>query len=488
MRALPLGGFLSKPAGPAFTTLLIALGGAGAGVAVSLGGPLAGGVASIAVLFAMAAILIYGLDRSRPGYLAIEVPVLLILLSTLTLRYSFAGGPQTAAELTDAPFDIFSIFKLACTGLAAALGLLALSAPRAKTAERLTTRPVRLYATYALVAFAGLFVSVHPLLTSYRVTEMAAGLLVVAGAYRTGGEPALHRIEVMIFWYFVLMMATAWIGAASLGGLERINSPIPLRLVGVFPHISSDTLGTFGVVVVLWSTARLLSPEREIGPRQAVSVLLVVFSVITLIAAQYRTGYAMFLAGAAIMLLIKGRKMLAGSAIIIVLLISLSGSGMFEEAQPYLLRGQDTERASRLSGRVTYWSAALPVWRQSPIIGGGLQTASRLVALDNLDTQKGFATSLHSTWVEALVGTGVVGVVLLALTLLTSWWRSLVRAIGGAGRIVPAVVLTTLVVRSLTGASIEGGGDIQLFFLTLAFALRDGTMLGRGPTTAPFGR
>jgi O-antigen ligase len=477
--------FQTKAAVPSVTVLGIALVGAAAGVAVSLEGPLAGGMGTITVLFAAAAIVIHRLDRTRPGYLAIEVPVLLILLSTLTLRYSFAGGPQSAAQLTENPFDIFSLFRLACTGMAAALGLLALTSPRARSAERLTTRPARFYSAYALVAFMGLVVSVNPLLTTYRATEMVAGLLVVAGAYRTGGKEALQRIEAMVFWYSVLMMASSWVGAFAFGGLERINSPIPVRLVGIFPHISSNTLGYLGVVVALWSMARLLARGREFGPRPAVSILLLGFSLVTLVAAQYRTGYAMFVAGAAILLLVSGRKLLAGMAVVVVLVITMSGSGMFEEAQPYLLRGQDTERASRLSGRVTYWSAALPVWRESPIIGGGLQTASRLVVLNDLDTEKGAATNLHSTWVEALVGTGLVGVTLLALALLTAWWRSLVRVLAGTGRIVPAVILTALIVRTLTGGSIEGGGDTQLFFLTLAFGLRDVPKQASWNSTAP---
>lgn len=449
---------------------------AGVGAAAASEGPLVGGVMALSVLFAGAAIILYGLDRTRLGYLAIEVPVLLIMLSTLTLRYSFSGGPRSASELTENPLDIFSMFNLGCTSLAFALALLALTAPQSRRVARLTTRPVRLYALYAFVAFLGIIVSVNSALTFFRVLEMLTGLLVVAGAFRTAGSESLKRIESMIYWYSVAMMGSAWVGVVVFGGagLERVNSPIPLRLVGILPHISSNTLGYLGVVVALWSMARLLARDREVGPRPGVSVLIVGFSLVTLVAAQYRTGYAMFVAGTALLLLVAGRKLLAGSAIIVVAVISLSGGGISEDAQPYLLRGQDTERASRLSGRVNYWSAALPVWQESPVIGGGLKTASRLVALEDLDTEKGSASNLHSTWVEALVGTGAIGVTLLALSLLTSWWRSLYRALSGAGRIVPAVVLSALIIRTLTGGSIEGGGDTQLFFLTLAFGLRDG--------------
>ena len=464
-----------------------------AGVASSVGGPLSGGMASLAVVFAAAAIIVYGLERSRPGYLAVEMPVLLILFATLTLRYSFAGGPQSAAELTENPFDIFSLFQLGCTALAAALGLLALTAPK-PLGERVTSRPVRFYALYTGIILLGLVASVNPLLTAYRALEVLACLLVAAGAYRARGTEALMRIEAMVFWYFVAMAASAWLGAIIFPGigLERINSPIPFRLVGVLPRISSNSVGTFGCLIALWSLARLLAKDREWGPPRAVSVFLVIFGLVTLVMAQYRTGYAMLAAGVALLLLLAGRRALASLAVVGLLGIGLLGGGIFEEAQPYVLRGQDTERASRLSGRVTYWTAALPVWRESPIFGAGLETASRLLVLNDLDTEKGSASNLHSTWVEALVGTGLVGVTALALSFLIAWGRSLRRAFDGASRIVPAILLTVLLLRTLTGGTIQGGGDLLLLFLTLALGLRDhygardqGPPGLRSPTGAP---
>lgn len=448
----------------------------GAGIGASLDGPVAGGVASASILAGVGAVVIYALERSRPGYLGIEMPVLLILLSTVTLRYSFAGGPRSADELTSNPFDVFSLMKLAFTGMAAALGLLALTAPRVRMSERVTTRPARFYIVYAVVVFIGVVASVNPVLTFYRAIEVVAGLLVVAGAYRTAGREALSRIERMIFWYSVAMISSAWIGALIFGGaaLEaQANSPIPIRLQGIFPRISHNSLGYLGVVVALWSIARLVARERENAPRPMISGALAVFGLITLVAAQYRTGYLALFAGLALLLLVAGRKALAGLAVVTFLAISIGGSSLVQQAEPYLLRGQDTERASRLSGRVTYWTEAIPVWQESPIIGGGLQTASRLIVLSDLDTEKGEASNLHSTWVEALVGTGVVGLAMLALALLTGLWRSVVRTFDRRGRVVPAVILTIILVRTFTGGGIDGGGDTQLLFLTLLFGLRD---------------
>lgn len=266
-------------------------------------------------------------------------------------------------------------------------------------------------------------------------------------------------------------------------GFERVKSPIPLRFQGVLPHLSSNALGYFACVVALWSLARLLGRGRETGPRPWVSGALVVFGLVTLKVAQYRTGYAMFAAGVAVLLMLAGKKALAAVAVAGVLLMSVAGGGMFEEAQPYLLRGQDTERARRLSGRLTHWSSDLPVWRESPIIGAGLETVSRLVVLTNLEGGKKEAQNIHQH-----LGRGARrdrrGRGHLARTRVSS----LVEAGPGAcfrraSRIVPAVILTAMSVRSLTGGSIQGGGDTQLFFLTLAIGLRDGVTLKLGGTS-----
>jgi O-antigen ligase len=460
--------------GPLGPPLAVGLLGAVAGIAVAQGGIVAGAVAGGALLFAIAALSVLRLAQTRPFYMTVEVPVFFLLIATLTLRYTLAGGPRTGEELTSDPFDIFSLFKLGCTGIALALGLIALLSPARGAEDRITSRSIRIYYAYGFIVVLGLTTSVHPLLTSYRAIEVVAGLTVLAGAYKTMGRQALARIERMLYWYAVLLISSIWVGVVVVpsAAVERINSPIPLRVQGVFPHVSSDTMGHLSVVLIMWSLARILARRVELGPRMWLTKAIVVFGFISLIAAQYRTGYASLLAALGVLLFIRGRKAIATLALAGVLVISVAGSGVIAGAQPYLLRGQDVERASRLQGRLTYWSYAIPVWQQSPIIGGGLETATRLVALPSLAGSKKPPQNVHSTWVEALVGTGVVGVSLLAAALLLTYRRALAMALRG-GRLVPVLLLTVLMVRSFTGGSIEQGGDTSLLFLTLAWGLRD---------------
>jgi O-antigen ligase len=187
--------------------------------------------------------------------------------------------------------------------------------------------------------------------------------------------------------------------------------------------------------------------------------------------AQYRTGYAAVMLGIAILLFLRGRKVLAMYGVIAAVVGTVVGSRIATEAAPVILRGADPSQIAKLNGRLNWWELAIPIWRQSPIIGGGLRTASRLLVLGA--SGFGQTSTVHSTWVEALVGTGVLGVAALAAFLIVSMWRAFVLAIRPHARIVPLLALMTLAVRSFTGDTFESGGLYCLITLVFVMGLRD---------------
>ena len=81
-------------------------------------------------------------------------------------------------------------------------------------------------------------------------------------------------------------------------------------------------------------------------------------------------------------------------------------------------------------------------------------------------------STIHSTWVEALVGTGLVGIVLLALSFFFTLARGVAEAARSRERILPVILLLVLMVRSLTGATFEAFQLDCLIFLWLAMLLR----------------
>ena len=108
-------------------------------------------------------------------------------------------------------------------------------------------------------------------------------------------------------------------------------------------------------------------------------------------------------------------------------MVARGPASLVQEAEPFALRGQTTEQASQLSDRVDFWAAAIPVWEESPLTLEGLLTATRFEVLAPLGLE--YTAGIHSTWVEALVGTGLIGLSLLSLSFLISFKRALARAL-----------------------------------------------------------
>jgi O-Antigen ligase len=409
--------------------------------------------------------------RLRRGVLATEVPVVLLLLSTLVWRQRSAQG------LLADPLDSAGKLRLAFVALSAVLGAIAFLSPapsHAGSHARLTTRPARLYAVYILVVFAGAVLSVHPPLTAYRGVELATALIVLLGARRVLGDEAGPRVEAVLYWFVVAMVASVWLGVAlfpdsAIGTIGRTSAPIRWNVHGVYPSISENSVGLFGVVLAIWTLARL-QETRPTGRSRTLAYVLIGVGAVTLLAAQYRTGYVILALTLAVMLVLRRRWGLATLLGLVGALIVLWRPEVIQTLVPFLLRGETTTEARTLDSRVEYWSAALEVWRHSPLIGRGLLTGTRFEALGRLGLE--FTSTIHGTWIEALVGTGLIGVSVLAASFLTTVRRALIAARRGAWT-VPLLLLTVLGVRSITGQSIESFNWPLLLFLWIALSLPD---------------
>jgi O-antigen ligase len=98
-----------------------------------------------------------------------------------------------------------------------------------------------------------------------------------------------------------------------------------------------------------------------------------------------------------------------------------------------------------------------------------LLTSTRLEVLPSIGLQN--TATIHGTWIETLVGTGLVGTALLAAALLLLLYHGAVDALRRNGRVVPAVLAVSLIVRSFTGSSVESLGIGVLLLVVFALAL-----------------
>jgi O-antigen ligase len=420
----------------------------------------------------------------RPGFIAVEVPVLLLLLSTLVFR------GRSADDLAYNPLDAAAQFRVLCVALALILGAVALiSRPHAAPSNgRLTSLPIRLYFLYVFVVFLGAPVSINLPLTAYRGVELLTGLIVMVGARRSVGDEAADRIGALLYWLTIALLLSVWIGYVvapdlAVGHLTNTQVPIGWQISGVVPSISSNGVGTLGVLVTFWSLGRLRTFPSGANLQRWLAYALAGLGFASLIFAQYRTGYVAFVMGLLVYLLFRRKWVLATLVVMVVLgAIAIGPSSLVKDAEPFALRGQTTEQASELSSRVEFWTAAIPVWQRSPLIGGGLLTATRFEVLAPLGDA--YTSGIHSTWVEALVGTGLIGLALLTLSFLVTCKRALVTAVR-SGDLVPVLLLAVLGVRTITGNTFEAFNYGAIIYFWLALFLPDNGERRYEHTSAP---
>jgi O-antigen ligase len=402
------------------------------------------------------------------GFAFVELPIVLLVAEVYESR------PRSSDQLAADPLDIAAQAKIGLIVLALLIGTLALATGPA-IAPR-TSFPFRLFALYVAVVFLGTAFSVDPSLTAFRALELAAAVIVVGGAYRHFGREAAVRIECVLYASVFALVASVWLGlliAPRLVVVPAPASPVPWQLEGAFPAIASNGVGTLGLLLALWSLGRLYEVGASARHHRPIFLAAAVLGLVTLVGAQYRTGYIAFAVGIAVLLAFRTRKTLAFAGIVMAVAVTLWGSATAtRRSEPFLLRGDSTTQARTLSGRVSIWRHAIPVWRESPLVGRGLMTATRLEVLPSLGLRD--TATVHGTWIEALVGTGVLGAGLLAASVLVLLGRALSEGLRPGGRIVPALLVSALLVRSTTGSSIESLGLGALILLALALELRKG--------------
>ena len=372
---------------------------------------------------------------------------------------------RATEDLAENPLDAAGLFRIACVGAAGLLAVVSFLIPARmpRPDGGLLKSPLfRIYVLYVFTVFLGAPLSEQPVLTAYRGIELAVAMLVFAGAYRRIGTSSAARIQSVLYWFAIAMLCSVWAGVVVSpdlavrevsAGFENVTTPIPWQIEGVFPTISSNLVGALAALVMFWSIGRVIGEKGSFSPRLGRAIA--VFGFVTLIAAQYRTGYVAVLLAAFVAVVVLRKKVVATFVVALAVAALVTGVASVAPAEEFVLKGQDVETtsATTLTGRLEWWERALPVWRESPVIGKGLLTATRFEVLSSLGVEEG--STIHSTWVEALLGTGVVGVVLLLLCLAGAWVQAIRQALRDARHMVPALVLGVITVRSLTGSSFE---------------------------------
>jgi O-antigen ligase len=343
--------------------------------------------------------------------------ILLGLLSSLTFRL------RDIEDINSNPLDAAALFRIGVD----ALVILVLTArlingrsPWFRQAFRGLPAVLILFSLFAAIST---FWSVRPLWTLYKSVEYGFDVaLFVAVLISFSSLKDYKRVLDWVWTLIALQVLSAWIGAAIVPRLafdygETGSLRIP-ELTGVIPVLAANAIGQIGAILGIVSLSRLLlRPSSDLN--RPWYHLLLGFSLITMFMAQSRSAIGAFLF-ALMLLLFFSRRVFWGTCVAVSGAIAIVLLGAQKNIGEYLARGQHMEQITGLTGRVDWWSFAWEKFLQKPFTGWGGFAGGRFVVLANF--AQGSVPDIHSSIVETLVDTGVIGVFLIVIALLGTWW------------------------------------------------------------------
>jgi hypothetical protein len=370
------------------------------------------------------------------------------MASTLVFRQ------RSATELADDPLDLAGQFRVICLTGAFALACVSM------LSRRFNLRGVPLAGWLVLGYLAiiplGTIEAVSVSLVMFKWVELMTFFIVWFALTRA--FPGDSTVPLRHFGIGIGVQVAAVLAGLVLFPSKTVvgaDAFIPLQIRSEFPEMASNDVGSIGLVVAAFG----LGAKR-------VNAGLVALGAALVLAAQYRTGYIAFLAMIVTVLVL--RRARAARALLLGLAVTLPVIVQNRTFETFFLRDQGSAASlTTLTGRTVWWGDAIDAAERSRLVGIGLSSGVRFEVLQA--RFNGFTSSIHSTWVEAYVGTGLLGVGFLAMAAVTAGISSFRRALYD-GYLLPAVLMTMMLVKSITGTTFELGSQVFLLFLLTASA------------------
>lgn len=300
---------------------------------------------------------------------------------------------------------------------------------------------------YLVVAGVSVLYSAAPVVTAGKVFELGVGLAVLLTALRLqphGSTGLLQDVVRAVVLFEAGLMLTAVVGFFLMPGTfsqleNRPGFALPQTLISPFAH--PNGLSSMGALVSVYAWAQVLTGAT--GSARRAWIVLGGTGALGVVLASGRQGVVIWLVAMAILLWVSRRRLF-------VLLLGPVAIGLIvayrDVIAAALSRGQASASLASWSGRLDFWDAALEVWRQHPWLGYGFGVGGRFVALESIGRSD--ISSLHSGYMEALTGVGLIGVLPLgvATALVIAWGVRSLRA----GREIPtAILVIPLLLRTL---------------------------------------
>ncbi len=305
---------------------------------------------------------------------------------------------------------------------------------------------------YGMVAGVSVLYSVAPLPTAGKVFELGAALTVVwwlatdidPKRRLRDGVDFVVRLEIGL-------LAAAVVGFFVAPGIFAEVQSRPGFLSAatmVAPYAHSNGLSATGALVAAYAVAQVLLASTTAMRLRWLAAAAV--GTVAVMLASGRQGLAIWIAGIAVLLWVLRRRWLLVLVPLGLVLALTQWTALSANVWEVVARDQNPDTLATLSGRLVYWDAALSAWQEHPWTGYGFGVGGQF-ALEGIGEDA--VSSLHSGYLEALVGLGLLGIAPLAFAVArtAAWcWRRLRVDTPYAILIVP-LLLHTLVSLGFAG-------------------------------------
>ena len=344
---------------------------------------------------------------------------LVLFLSEIFLRV------RDVHDIRETAVDAEAAYRIVLVGMTALVLLVRLAFRQSAWLGSLFRGLVGAMTLYALFSATSTIWSVYPAWTLYKSGEYLVDLALLAAIL--GVVRSTETYKTLFDWTYTLyglLLSSVWLGVLLWPKLALVRTPglLPVRLYGVLALMDANTIGECAAILAVAGLTRALLRPSEESANRAWYWLLFLASFATLVLSQTRTALAGLLFALAVVLLLSRRKGAAKAFIAVGMLLPLTHAAQF--LWEYVRRGQSEQLWTSLSGRVNFWRYGWEKFLDRPWTGYGAY-AGRFVVLEPLGAT--VTSTLHNSYMEMLVGVGILGLLPVLAALLGAWWL-LVRA------------------------------------------------------------
>jgi hypothetical protein len=347
---------------------------------------------------------------------------------------------RTATALYNDPVDSAAVYRMILVFLAAAWLLGVLFTRSVHWVESLFTGLVGCLTIFALYAALTTVWSVYPAFTLYRACEYSVDIAALAAILAL--VRGIEDFKSLFDWtwtFFGLCLISAYVGILidPKDALEHGYSlgSLGVRLKGVYPAQGANRIGDLAAILCLVALVRWL-PLHGKCRKNSFYIFLGLFGGMSLILSQTRTAMLGCGVGAFIVLWVSGRiglrsMLTVGTIGGLVLTFVMAATPIGDIVLDFLRRGQTDAQISSLSGRLLWWETAYDLYSRTPLgIGMGAFAAEKVPVLQAIGLN---GETLHSDYMETILGTGFWGLIPLLISLVGTWYY-LIKNVHHPGR------------------------------------------------------